>query len=96
MQIHFAEPIDLDSIAYRNGFSRALFYRKWKMLFNVSPMQYILNLKLEAAKRLLTETNMSVTSIIQEINYSGTTAFHKRFTQKYGMTPNQFRKSSET
>lgn len=90
-QIHFAESIDLDQVARINGFSRVTFFRKWKRLFHVSPVQYILNLKIETAEHLLRETDMSINSIVHEINFSGTTAFHKRFFQKHGMTPNEYR-----
>lgn len=96
MQLHISEDIDLDRLSSSNGFSRTSFYRKWRHIFKVSPAQYVLDLKIEAAARLLQETTMSINEIVQEINYSGTTAFHKRFTQKYGMTPSQFRKSRET
>lgn len=92
LQMHYSEPIDLDGLARSNGFSRASFFRKWKQIFQITPVQYILNLKIEAAARFLLETNMPISAIVREINFSGTTAFHQRFVRKYGMTPDQFRK----
>ena len=92
LQVHYSEPVDLDELARANGFSRASFFRKWKQVFQTSPVQYILDLKLAAAARFLEETNMPVTAIVREVNFSGTTAFHKRFAKQYGMTPDQYRK----
>ncbi len=95
LQVHYSEPIDLDELARSNGFSRAAFFRKWKQVFRISPVQYILDLKLAAATRFLEETNMAVAAIVREVNFSGTTAFHKRFAQQYGMTPDQYRKKGK-
>ena len=92
LQMHYSKAVDLDKIARSNGFSRASFFRKWKQIFQITPVQYILNLKIEAAARFLLETNMPISAIVREINFSGTTAFHQRFVRKYGMTPDQFRK----
>ena len=94
LQIHFSESIDLNWIARKNGFSRASFFRKWKALFHSSPIQYILNLKIKAAADLLRTTDTSINNIVREIHFSGTTAFHKRFYQTYGMTPREYRNSS--
>lgn len=90
-QIHFYEMIDLNVVAKNNGFSRASFFRKWKNIFHISPVQYILNLKIEAAARLLRETDLPIQIIVQEVNFSGTTAFHKRFLEKYQISPKEYR-----
>ena len=95
LQVHYSESVDLDELARANGFSRTSFFRKWKQVFKISPVQYILNLKLAAAARFLEDTNMPVAAIVREVNFSGTTAFHKRFAQRYGMTPDQYRKKSD-
>ena len=95
LQVHYSEPVDLDELARSNGFSRASFFRKWKQVFKISPVQYILNLKMAAAASFLLETDMPVAAIVREVNFSGTTAFHKRFAQQYGMTPDQYRKKGE-
>lgn len=91
LQVHFAEPVDWDELARANGFSRASFFRKWKQIFQITPAQYILELKLEAAARFLHETDMPISEIVREIRFSGTTAFHKRFHGRYGMTPAEYR-----
>ena len=55
--------------------------------------QYLLKLKIQSGARLLTETDLPVCRIIQEIHYSCPNAFYKRFVQEYGMTPDQYRKN---
>jgi len=92
LQANYSQPVDLEALAAVNGFSRAVFYRKWKQLFGVSPAQYVLDLKIEAASRFLRETDLSIGAIVGEIRFSGTTAFHKRFAQTFGMTPGEYRR----
>lgn len=94
LQANYSQPVDLDALTAINGFSRAVFYRKWKQLFRVSPAQYVLDLKIEAASRFLRETDLSIGEIVGEIRFSGTTAFHKRFAQTFGMTPGEYRKQA--
>ncbi|MBQ6470805.1 MAG: helix-turn-helix transcriptional regulator [Victivallales bacterium] len=91
LQRNYADAHDLDALARSNGFSHASFFRKWKQLFHLTPVQYILNLKITEAARLLVETDMPVQDIVREINFSGSTAFHRRFMLRFGMTPMQYR-----
>ena len=93
LQQHFDESIDLDALARANGFSRASFFRKWKQLFPLSPVQYLLDLKLQTAAKLLKETDLPVSQIVSEVHFSGTTAFYKRFYAAFGMMPDRYRKS---
>ena len=94
-QQHLNEEIRLDEIARANGYSHAVFFRKWKEVFHDTPIQYLLKLKMERGVRLLTETDLPVSRIIHEIHYSCPNAFYKRFAQEYGMTPDQYRKRNK-
>ena len=94
-QQHLNEEIRLDEVARANGYSHAVFFRKWKEVFRISPVQYILDQKIKSAAKLLRETDLTVCQIVREINYSGQTAFYKRFIGQYGMTPDQYRKQNK-
>lgn len=91
LQMHLNEPLNFAEIARANGLSRATFFRKWKEVFQITPIQYVQNLKIESAARFLAETDMPILKIVQEVHFSGTTAFHKRFYQRYGLTPKEYR-----
>ena len=47
---------------------------------------------LQKAKELLLNTNMSITQITAELQFTNRTHFYKLFKEKYGMTPKEFRK----
>jgi len=94
LRMHYAEDLFIDDIATAHGLSHAQFFREWKKVFGVSPLQYILNARLEAAAWYLTTSMLPVSKIIKEVNFSGATKFYRRFYQKYGMTPEEYRKHS--
>lgn len=90
-QMHYDEDFSMDEIATRNGMSRATFFRLWQKFFSISPVQYILQLKLEAAAILLKQTQLSVARVAQNVNFHGMDAFYKKFHAKYGVTPAEYR-----
>lgn len=88
---HFSESINLDEVAAANGMSRAGFYRAWRKFFDMSPSQFVIDLRLEAAARRLRETGEPISEIVREIHFSGEYLFYRRFRRKYGMTPHEYR-----
>lgn len=59
---------------------------------NVS--DYVWNLRLEKAKKLLLTTDMSVDNISISVGYVSTSSFRRKFKQDTGVTPSQFRAKS--
>ncbi len=94
-QLHYNKSFNIEEIARAHGYSRASFFRKWKETFDVTPVQYLIDLKLTAAARLLSESTESVSGIAGEINFSGLSAFYRRFAEKYGCTPDVYRKKKQ-
>ena len=89
---HFAEKIDIDQVAAANGFSHDHFFKTWKKHFDLTPTQYVNNLRLEAAAHRLQETDAAVSEIIREVRFAGEYRFYRCFREKFGMTPDQYRK----
>ena len=89
---HFAEKIDIDEVAAAHRMSHDHFYKLWKKHFDVSPNQYLIDLRLEAAARRMKESDLPVSRIVQEVHFAGEYMFYRRFRQKYGMTPAEYRR----
>ena len=87
--------LNCDEVASRFGFSHAAFFREWKRFFNVSPKNYVLEYRLQEAARRLAQTVLPVTDIVKEVHFSGVTAFYRKFKERYGVTPDFFRKDQE-
>lgn len=94
MQVHYNEKLSTEAIARQYNMSRASFYRAWKRYFEISPLQYIVNLRLEAAARLLRQTPMAIAKIADEVCFGGVDAFYRKFQKKYAMTPAEYRKKN--
>lgn len=92
---HYDREINCDEVASRFGFSHAAFFREWKRFFDVSPKNYVLEYRLQEAARRLAATSVPVTDIVREVHFSGVTAFYRKFKERYGVTPDFFRKDQE-
>ncbi|MBQ9501586.1 MAG: helix-turn-helix transcriptional regulator [Lentisphaeria bacterium] len=93
-RMHFAENVSIDEVAAANGMSRTAFFKAWKRNFDVTPSQYIIDLRLEAAARSLCETRIPVSEIVRDVRFSGEYMFYRRFRQKYGMSPGEYRRKN--
>jgi len=58
---------------------------------SMPPKAYFISLKIEEAKRLLSETPMNVTEISQMLGFSSVHYFSRLFKSKTGMTPTEYR-----
>ena len=61
----------------------------------MSLIEYIVNLRLDYATALLTQTNKSILDIALETGYSSVSFFIKIFRKKYGVTPMRYKKLIE-
>jgi AraC-like DNA-binding protein len=84
--------LEMSRIAYISPFH---FNRVFHQITGLSPTRFFGALRLDAAKRLLLTTSMSVTNVCYEVGYSSLGTFTTRFTQHVGISPHQFRRSVE-
>ncbi len=89
---HFRDDIDMDELAMKFGFCRRTLLRNWNKYFTIRPSEYITNLKLQEAKRLLSETNEKISGITRYLNYREDSYFCRFFQQRTGKTPLEYRK----
>jgi len=68
------------------------FRKQFKSYTGLSPGQYYIQLKIEKAKELLTNSNMSVKEISIAINFDSNFYFSKIFKEKTGFNPTEYRK----
>ncbi len=57
--------------------------------------ELLMERKLQQAAYLLKNTPLSTENIFHAVGYENSSFFHKKFKEKYGMTPKQFRKEGE-
>lgn len=55
-------------------------------------MEYLTQLRMDEARRLLTQTGRSIQEIAEQVGYDDPSYFCKVFKKSAGVTPNRFRK----
>ena len=86
-----AEAYRIDELAQRAGYSPDHFARLFRKFKGISPGEFIIHCRLEAAKTLLHTSSHSITRIAELLGYSDVYFFSKQFHQKVHMTPSEFR-----
>ncbi|GLZ36737.1 transcriptional regulator [Actinokineospora sp. NBRC 105648] len=95
MDARFADPLTLDTLAAAAGFSRYHFAREFKAAFGEPPGAYLSRRRVERAKDLLANANLTVTEICGLVGFSSLGSFSTRFTELVGCSPTDYRGRAE-
>ena len=91
---HFSENVKTGELAERFGFSRCYFSTLFKEYTGKTVHEYLLCCRLDRAKLMLLEGNLSVEQIAQATGFADTGTFIRAFKRKEHITPTQYRKIS--
>ena len=81
-------------LAAECNISEVYFRKLFTKHFGISPKQYIIDLRIQKAKQLLTEGVMSVSVISEKCGFSNPYHFCSLFKQHTGVTPSEYRKAN--
>lgn len=93
MDRHWSEPLDIDTVAARAGYSRYHFVRAFRATYGETPGQYLGRRRIERARDLLRNANLTVTEICLLVGFTSLGTFCTRFKQQVGTTPTEFRRA---
>ncbi|MGG6237474.1 helix-turn-helix domain-containing protein [Nodosilinea sp. AN01ver1] len=93
LDAHLATEITLATLAELVDISPFHFSRLFKQSLGVSPYQYLLQQRIERAKRLLKQTDQPITTIALACGFNSHSHLGRKFRQLTGMTPKTFRLS---
>lgn len=82
---------NVDGLCLRIGMSKASLYRKLKALTGQSGNEFIQNVRLKYAARLLADSDRMVSSIAYDCGFSDPYYFSRAFRKLFGMSPKQWR-----
>lgn len=88
------EEVDLEVLARELGISYSSFRREFKRETGIPPRQYLLGIRINRAKALLTGTDRTAADISNAIGFSSPGYFGRYFKQITGMSPRRFREST--
>ena len=87
----YAEPLDLDELARVANFSRYHFLRAFRRAFHATPHEYLTRKRIERARELLAESELTVTEICFEVGFESLGSFSSLFHKIAGWSPSIYR-----
>lgn len=92
---HVAEPLHVADLAQHVGLSVSALTHTYPALAGESPYQTIQRIKLEAAKRLLSQDRLSVKEVASRLSFSSEFHFSRLFKRLEGIAPQEYRRLVE-
>jgi YesN/AraC family two-component response regulator len=85
--------LDQQLLCSELGMSRAALFNKMKAITGSGAKEYITKLRLEKAKSLIENTNLTIAEISEKTGFASQSYFSTAFKNYTGMTPSQYKKS---
>lgn len=89
------EDLSVDDICKELNISKVQLYRKTKALLGYNVNDYILSVRLQKSKFLLSNENLSISEIAYKVGFSSQAYFSTVFKSKFSMTPSEFREPNK-
>lgn len=86
---HFTEPFRVEPLAAMSDMSVAAFYRHFKSVTAMTPIQYQKRLRLLRARWLLLFDTLDATSIAYNVGYESASQFSREYARLFGLPPTQ-------
>jgi AraC-like DNA-binding protein len=90
---HIHEDITIDKLSNLCYMSKPNFFRCFKREFGISPVDFVIQERIKAAKKLLKDINVTISQACYSVGINNLSYFFKLFKRIEGITPNEFRKS---
>ena len=87
-----AENWSVERLGKLANMSRSSFSKRFTQLANLTPLQYVIFVRIQTASRLLVETRLSLLSIAEQVGYQSEAAFSEAFKRQYDVRPGEYRR----
>ncbi len=92
LDFQYYKEFSISTLADRTNYSSPHFCQKFKSFFQFSPIDYLVNKRIQMAKYFLKTTNLNIGEISQKIGYVDIYYFSRLFKKKTGRSPSSYRK----
>jgi AraC-like DNA-binding protein len=94
MDREYAQPLDVPALARTAMMSPSHFSRRFRAAYSETPYSYLMTRRIERAKTLFRNTDLSVTEVCMAVGCTSLGSFSARFTELVGETPSAYRARS--
>jgi AraC-like DNA-binding protein len=91
---HLDQPILLEQVAASVALSPFHFHREFKRSTGLTPHQYIVQLRMERAKALLSDSDMPLAEVAAQVGFADQSHFSSTFRRATSMTPRSYRNAT--
>lgn len=92
IHLHYAEKISLEDIAKAGHLSRSECCRYFKRILNTTPLNYVMDYRIQRSLRLLQNAEANVTEVAYQVGFNSTSYFIEKFKKTMSMTPLVYKK----
>ena len=96
LEQNYAERITLDSLAAEYHISPSYLSHLFKRITGYTIIQYLTMCRLSVARKLLSETDLSITEIVYATGFSDCSNFSRLFKREIGCSPMDYKKQEQT
>lgn len=90
---HYAEQLDLDSLARISHMSKFYLVHSFQKEFGISPINYLMRRRIREACQLLTHTNHLLSDVSHMLGFSSPSYFSQVFRRIMGTSPRAYRQA---
>ncbi|MCM1567889.1 MAG: AraC family transcriptional regulator [Roseburia sp.] len=88
----YSEPIQIQELAEYCGLNRSYLARIFKQATGRSPQEYLISHRINKAKQLLSQKQLSIQYIAYSVGYNDPFTFSRLFKRETGLSPSAYRK----
>ena len=91
LETYYHESIQLEDLASMTHLSRFYISHSFKKEIGMSPMEYLIAIRIKESKILLRTTNYSISQVADIVGFTTPTYFSKQFRKSTGISPTDYR-----
>ncbi|PFB04609.1 AraC family transcriptional regulator [Priestia megaterium] len=92
IHLHSEEKITLDDIARAGKVSRSECCRDFKRVLNITPLNYVIDYRIQRSLTLLQHSELNITEIAYQVGFNSPSYFIYKFRKMIKMTPLSYKK----
>ena len=89
---NFSKKITIHDMADIMHMANGYFSRQFKRQFDVTPMNYLLTVRISRSLNLIEYTDLSIAKVAEAVGFQNQNSFIKAFKGLYSMTPGEYRR----